>query len=191
MSEDTVKSDSPTVPESEPEVAMETTSQAESATVEEKSSPLPSVEDEDKPTPLPTVTEDVKPAPLPTATLTATEKDKPPFKKPMDIKKPQLSPEKAEEAKLNAKYGKVKPGGSDFLRKKLNKGVKYFDSGDYNMEQQSGKLRNRGKPPGLAGPPGVRLPVQSPLGQATGKTIPTPASIPHRKQSTEISKLAV
>ena len=35
----------------------------------------------------------------------------------------QLSPEKAEEAKLNAKYGKVKPGGSDFLRKKLNKGV--------------------------------------------------------------------
>ena len=89
MSEDTVKTDSPTVPESEPEVAMETTSQAESATVEEKSSPLPSVEDEDKPTPLPTVTEDVKPAPLPTATLTATEK--PPFKKPMDIKKPQVS----------------------------------------------------------------------------------------------------
>ncbi len=186
MSEDTVKT-SPKVPESEPAVTMEATSQSESAAVEEKSTPLPSVEDDDKPTPLPTVTEDVKPVPL----STATDKDKPPFKKPMDVKKPQISPEKAEEAKLNAKYGKSKPGGSDFLRKKLNKGVKYFDSGDYNMEQQSGKLRNRGKPPGLAGPPGVRLPVQSPLGQATGKTIPTPASIPHRKQSTEISKLAV
>ena len=28
-----------------------------------------------------------------------------------------------EEAKFSAKYGKVKPGGSDFLRKRLNKGV--------------------------------------------------------------------
>ena len=35
--------------------------------------------------------------------------------------------EKTEEAKLSAKYGKVKPGGSDFLRKRLNKGVSIIE----------------------------------------------------------------
>lgn len=38
-----------------------------------------------------------------------------------------LSPEKAEEAKLKARYPHLgqKPGGSDFLRKRLQKGVSY------------------------------------------------------------------
>ncbi|CAI9155655.1 unnamed protein product, partial [Rangifer tarandus platyrhynchus] len=45
------------------------------------------------------------------------------------------SPEKAEEAKLKARYPHLgqKSGGSDFLRKRLQKEQKYFDSGDYNM----------------------------------------------------------
>lgn len=36
-----------------------------------------------------------------------------------------ISPEKAEEAKLKARYPNLgaKPGGSDFLRKRLQKGV--------------------------------------------------------------------
>lgn len=38
-----------------------------------------------------------------------------------------ISPEKAEEAKLKARYPHLgqKPGGSDFLRKRLQKGVRY------------------------------------------------------------------
>lgn len=40
------------------------------------------------------------------------------------------SPEKAEEAKLKARYPHLgqKPGGSDFLRKRLQKGVSYWAS---------------------------------------------------------------
>lgn len=85
-------------------------------------------------------------------------------------------------ANLKKKFGNAgKPGGSDFLRKKLNK-VKYFDSGDYQMAKQTGNLkpglRGNGKPP----------PLQT---GATGQAHPTPASMPHRKVSSEVSKLAV
>jgi hypothetical protein len=40
------------------------------------------------------------------------------------------SPEKAEEAKLKARYPHLgqKPGGSDFLRKRLQKGVSCVES---------------------------------------------------------------
>ncbi|KAB1271934.1 cAMP-regulated phosphoprotein 19 [Camelus dromedarius] len=56
------------------------------------------------------------------------------------------SPEKAEEAKLKARYPHLgqKPGGSDFLRKRLQKGQKYFDSGDYNMAKA--KMKNKQLP---------------------------------------------
>lgn len=39
-----------------------------------------------------------------------------------------ISPEKAEEAKLKARYPNLgnKPGGSDLLRKRLQKGVSYL-----------------------------------------------------------------
>ncbi|PIK42195.1 cAMP-regulated phosphoprotein 19 [Apostichopus japonicus] len=85
-------------------------------------------------------------------------------------------------ANLKKKFGNVgKPGGSDFLRKKLNK-VKYFDSGDYQMAKQTGNLQ-----------PGRRGNGKPPLVQtgATGQAHPTPASMPHRKVSSEVSKLAV
>ena len=56
------------------------------------------------------------------------------------------SPEKAEGAKLKARYPHLgqKPGGSDFLRKRLQKGQKYFDSGDYNMAKA--KMKNKQLP---------------------------------------------
>lgn len=56
------------------------------------------------------------------------------------------SPEKAEEAKLKARYPHLrqKPGDSDFLRKRLQKGQKYLNSGDYNMAQA--KLKNKQLP---------------------------------------------
>lgn len=43
------------------------------------------------------------------------------------------SPEKAEEAKLKARYPNLgaKPGGSDFLRKRLQKGVCFWPYLDY------------------------------------------------------------
>lgn len=59
---------------------------------------------------------------------------------------------------------------------------KYFDSGDYNMAKQTGNVK-----------PGLRGNGKSSLLQtgATGQAHPTPASMPHRKVSSEVSKLAV
>ncbi|XP_072021982.1 uncharacterized protein [Amphiura filiformis] len=101
----------------------------------------------------------------------------------------KVTPEQAEEAKLRSKYGKLnKPGGSDFLRMRLNKGgQKYFDSGDYNVAMSKGKKLGLRQTPVATTKPGLPTPVEV----TTGETIPTPASIHHRKQSTEISKLAV
>lgn len=44
-----------------------------------------------------------------------------------DVQEKTISPEKAEEAKLKARYPNLgnKPGGSDLLRKRLQKGVSY------------------------------------------------------------------
>ncbi|XP_053321561.1 cAMP-regulated phosphoprotein 19 isoform X1 [Spea bombifrons] len=94
-----------------------------------------------------------------------------------------VSPEKAEEAKLKARYPHLgpKPGGSDFLRKRLQKGVsvkqKYFDSGDYNMAKA--KMKNK------------QLPAATPdKTEVTGDHIPTPQDLPQRKPSLVASKLA-
>ncbi|XP_012735789.1 cAMP-regulated phosphoprotein 19b [Fundulus heteroclitus] len=91
-----------------------------------------------------------------------------------------ISPEKAEEAKLKARFPNIgaKPGGSDFLRKRLQKGQKYFDSGDYNMAQA--KMKN--KP--LPSAPAEKTEI-------TGDHIPTPQDLPQRKTSIVASKLAV
>ncbi|XP_068814989.1 cAMP-regulated phosphoprotein 19 [Struthio camelus] len=90
-----------------------------------------------------------------------------------------ISPEKAEEAKLKARYPHLgqKPGGSDFLRKRLQKGQKYFDSGDYNMAKA--KMKNK------------QLPTAAPdKTEVTGDHIPTPQDLPQRKPSLVASKLA-
>ncbi|XP_063301766.1 cAMP-regulated phosphoprotein 19 [Pelobates fuscus] len=90
-----------------------------------------------------------------------------------------VSPEKAEEAKLKARYPHLgpKPGGSDFLRKRLTKGQKYFDSGDYNMAKA--KIKNK------------QLPAAAPdKTEVTGDHIPTPQDLPQRKPSLVASKLA-
>lgn len=118
------------------------------------------------------------------------------------------SPEKAEEAKLKARYPSLgtKPGGSDLLRKRLQKGVwfilklgwsllmrpdlsysqvipfilsqqKYFDSGDYNMAKA--KMKNKQLPS-----------APSEKTEITGGHIPTPQDLPQRKTSIMTSKLA-
>ncbi|XP_005357025.1 alpha-endosulfine isoform X1 [Microtus ochrogaster] len=88
-------------------------------------------------------------------------------------------PERAEEAKLKAKYPSLgqKPGGSDFLMKRLQKGQKYFDSGDYNMAKA--KMKNKQLP--SAGPD---------KNLVTGDHIPTPQDLPQSKSSLVTSKLA-
>ncbi|KAK1788974.1 hypothetical protein P4O66_015892 [Electrophorus voltai] len=98
-----------------------------------------------------------------------------------DSQEKESNPVQAEEAKLKAKYPNLgqKPGGSDFLMKRLQKGQKYFDSGDYNMAKA--KIKNK------------QLPV--PGGGAdknlvTGDHIPTPQDLPQRKSSLVTSKLA-
>lgn len=87
-----------------------------------------------------------------------------------------ISPEKAEEAKLKTRYPNLgaKPGGSDLLRKRLQKGQKYFDSGDYNMAKA--KMKNKQLP---------MAPTEN-----TGDHIPTPQDLPQRKPSIVASKLA-
>merc|ERR1712008_174012 len=69
-------------------------------------------------------------------------------------------------------------GHSAFLQKRLAKGQKYFDSGDYQMG-----LQNKQKGPrGMGGR--LTIPVQGGLSQpSTGDTIPTPDTVPARKLS--------
>uniref|UniRef100_A0A3Q0R666 Alpha-endosulfine n=1 Tax=Amphilophus citrinellus TaxID=61819 RepID=A0A3Q0R666_AMPCI len=96
-----------------------------------------------------------------------------------DSQEKNANPVKAEEAKLKAKYPGLgqRPGGSDFLMKRLQKGQKYFDSGDYNMAKA--KMKNK------------QLPVAGPdKNLVTGDHIPTPQDLPQRKSSLVTSKLA-
>ncbi|EFB24996.1 hypothetical protein PANDA_017793, partial [Ailuropoda melanoleuca] len=73
--------------------------------------------------------------------------------------------EKAEEAKLKMRCPLLvqKPGGSDFLRKRLQKGQKYFDSGDYNMAKAKMNQGFLGKT------------------EVTGDHIPTPQDLTQQK----------
>ena len=107
---------------------------------------------------------------------------------PPPSRQEQASIERAEEQKLRAKYPQAanKPmpgpgaggggagggGHSAFLQKRLAKGQKYFDSGDYQMAKQKG-------PRGMAGRLTIPVPAQPP----TGDTIPTPDTVPARKSS--------
>ncbi|XP_059488396.1 cAMP-regulated phosphoprotein 19 [Neocloeon triangulifer] len=85
--------------------------------------------------------------------------------------------EKLEEAKLKARYPKnIQPmsGHSAFLQKRLAKGQKFFDSGDYQMaKQKSSSVAAAAKPRVTS--------VMQPF--ATGEAIPTPETVPVRKTS--------
>uniref|UniRef100_A0A8C5XXY5 cAMP-regulated phosphoprotein 19 n=1 Tax=Microcebus murinus TaxID=30608 RepID=A0A8C5XXY5_MICMU len=88
------------------------------------------------------------------------------------------SPEKAEEAKLKARYPHLgqKPGSSDFLRKRLQKGQKY---GKNMLILAKAKMKNK------------QLPTAAPnKTEVTGDLIPTPQGLPQRKPSLVASKLA-
>ncbi|KAJ8736649.1 hypothetical protein PYW08_007305 [Mythimna loreyi] len=85
--------------------------------------------------------------------------------------------EKLEEAKLKAKFpnamlGRGPGGHSAFLQKRLAKGQKFFDSGDYQMAKQ--------RPGNLAQP--FKAPA-APAKLPTGDAIPTPETVPLRKTS--------
>ncbi|XP_028327081.1 endosulfine alpha b [Gouania willdenowi] len=95
-----------------------------------------------------------------------------------DSQEKNASTMKVEEAKLKAKYPGLgqKPGGSDLLMKRLTRGQKYFDSGDYNMAKA--KMKNK------------QLPTAGPVKNlVTGDHIPTPQDLPQRKSSLVTSKL--
>jgi len=85
--------------------------------------------------------------------------------------------EKQEEQKLKNKFpgmpnrpmGGGGGGHSAFLQKRLAKGQKYFDSGDYQMAKQKGRM----------GAGRMAMPV---LAQ-TGEAHPTPDTVPARKTS--------
>ncbi|KAM4867215.1 LOW QUALITY PROTEIN: cAMP-regulated phosphoprotein 19-like [Thomomys bottae] len=87
------------------------------------------------------------------------------------------SSEKAEEAKLKARYPYLgqKPGSSDFLRMIVER--QKFDSGDYNMAKA--KMKNK------------QLPTAAPdKTEVTGDHIPTPRGLPQQKPSLVARKLA-
>ena len=94
-----------------------------------------------------------------------------------------------EEEKLKSRFPTaVRPGGSLFLQKKLlQRGQKYFDSGDYNMARGQGA--KTGPIPKLHGKTitGEKLAVPN---VPTGISHPSPDVIPHRKTSMTASKLA-
>ena len=109
---------------------------------------------------------------------------------PQMTKQEQIKIEREQEQKLKAKYpqpgrpvvggpGLGAPGGgagggghSSFLQKRLAKGQKYFDSGDYQMAKQKPR-------PGAPGRMMIPVLAQPP----TGDTIPTPDTVPARKTS--------
>merc|ERR1712165_264545 len=116
---------------------------------------------------------------------------------PPPSRQEQANIEKAEEVKLRAKYPQVNkpvvPGGgaggaggggghSAFLQKRLAKGQKYFDSGDYQMAKQKGPLGRPGLGGGLGGGRSMAIPVLA-CPPPTGETIPTPDNVPARKTS--------
>lgn len=49
----------------------------------------------------------------------------------------QIQLQLEEERKLKARHPCIQRPGSDFLQKRLQRGQKYFDSGDYNMAKAS------------------------------------------------------
>lgn len=96
---------------------------------------------------------------------------------PVPTSREKAEIEKQEEQKLKSKFpgmpnrpmGGGGGGHSAFLQKRLAKGQKYFDSGDYQMAQQKGRM----------GPGRMAMPV---LAQ-TGEAHPTPDTVPARKTS--------
>ena len=112
---------------------------------------------------------------------------------PTLTKQEKIKIEREQEQKLKARYPKAArpmipggmhgpgvPGGgpvggghSAFLQKRLGKGQKFFDSGDYNMAKQGSKR------PGAPGRMMIPVLAQPP----TGDTIPTPDTVPARKTS--------
>lgn len=98
--------------------------------------------------------------------------------------KNKIDIEREQEAKLKAKYGQLKKpgGGSVLLQKRLQKGPKYFDSGDYNMAKA--KMNNPKHPL----QPKEKLLLQESIGGA----IPTPSEVEHmRRPSQQASNLVV
>nr|CAG4649058.1 EOG090X0P2R [Polyphemus pediculus] len=99
-----------------------------------------------------------------------------------EVIEPKATPkeiEKIEEEKLKSRFNpRPVTGHSAFLQKRLAKGQKYFDSGDYQMAKQKGPAKIA-----AAIPP-------TNLGHPTGDAIPTPESVPTRKTSIIQSKLA-
>ncbi|XP_025425463.1 cAMP-regulated phosphoprotein 19 [Sipha flava] len=96
------------------------------------------------------------------------------FNKPKDPK----DVEKAQEECMKKQYQMKSnwppvSGHSALLQKRLAKGQKFFDSGDYQMARQAGNGSNFSS----------NRPVQQVLGFGTGDTIPTPETVPARKTS--------
>ncbi len=127
-----------------------------------------------------------------------------------EAKEDKVAVERREEQKLRAKYpqgaargipgaGGPNPigggagggGHSAFLQKRLAKGQKYFDSGDYQMAKQ--RPRGLGMGIGGGGPAAAAAAAAASAGRPvvpalampppTGETIPTPELVPARKTS--------
>ncbi|VEL17759.1 unnamed protein product [Protopolystoma xenopodis] len=91
--------------------------------------------------------------------------------------------EQLEEEKLRNKYPNLAKQNSALLRKRLNKNVKYFDSGDYNMA----KARVCGSKPTIIPSTSPSSDVPLPeviLPTATGETIPTVENVPAMRKKT-------
>uniref|UniRef100_A0A8C4X0D6 Endosulfine alpha b n=1 Tax=Eptatretus burgeri TaxID=7764 RepID=A0A8C4X0D6_EPTBU len=107
------------------------------------------------------------------------QQQQPPRQDDMVFAKPEnVRPEKMEEVKLHSKYPNLaqKSSGSSFLMKRMQRGQKYFDSGDYNMYKANQKHKS------MASGDIEKPPI-------TGDHIPTPQDLPQRRPSLLTSKL--
>nr|VZI24400.1 unnamed protein product [Spirometra erinaceieuropaei] len=89
--------------------------------------------------------------------------------------------EQIEEEKLRSKYPNLIKGPC-LLQKRLNKNIKYFDSGDYNMAKA--KLPSK-TPATSANPTTVVTDLSAAIPEvSTGDTIPTPDNVPAVRKKT-------
>ncbi|XP_046913446.2 endosulfine alpha isoform X1 [Dermatophagoides farinae] len=108
--------------------------------------------------------------------------------------------EKEEESKLKAKYPQLQRPGPQFLQKRLQKGQKFFDSGDYNMAKAAAAKGGTPKSRlsmnqssaagsivgGIGGGPQPPLPPTIVAPVTTGEVIPTPDCLATRKASIHV-----
>ncbi|KAL7063678.1 hypothetical protein AAHC03_02014 [Spirometra sp. Aus1] len=98
--------------------------------------------------------------------------------------RPQMTTEEEQELKFKSKYPGLaqKGAGSLLLQKRLNRGHKFFDSGDYNVARA--KISQQRSTPAQA------RTDEEMLHESTGEVIATPESVPAVRKKSMVGEAA-